>query len=429
MMDNYNSTLDFGIDAGSTIYDVSSSAKKLLELDLFATPNKISHRASNDDYINILVIDDCPLDRKLIHQLIVKSDNFYNISEADTIGTALLMVADSNYDVLLLDYRLPDGIGPEHIDHLRQAANNFHLPIIVLTGHGDEHTAIESFKVGASDYMPKDDMSTSSLFRALNNALQNARLQSRINEQRRAMIEANELLKAQNREITSFYQTVSHELKTPLTGAREYAALVKDGVVGEVTEEQKELLSCSIECCDSLKILVDDLLDAAEFENDGMRITLQHCDLKEVVEGALSCAALLDQNKSAKIEFSCEDSLPLVNVDQTRITQVITNIVNNAVKFGSKDSEVKISASVDPVLRQIRVDIADNGPGIADELSEKVFEKFYQVKENTGSSYSGMGLGLYLCKKIVEAHGGNLSLTSTVGEGSIFTFTLPCVQE
>ncbi len=405
------------------------AATALFELDLFSTPAKVADDGAGAEATKILLVDDCPLDRKLIRQLIVKSGHYYAIAEADSVSASLKMVAENKYDLLLLDYQLPDGIGPEYIAKLREYANNFHLPVIILTGHGDEHTAIESFKDGASDYMPKDDMSTSSLFRALNNALHKAKLQHRINEQRRAMIEANEVLKTKNREINSFYQTVSHELKTPLTGAREFASLVMDGVVGEVNEKQKELLSCSIECCDSLKILVDDLLDAAEFENGSIRITLQHCAMQDIVEGALACVGLAAQNKSADIRFTCQDNLPLVNVDKTRITQVISNIVNNAVKFSAGDSVVELSLTLNRQLQQLQVDIADNGPGIDPERAEKVFEKFYQVKENTESKHSGMGLGLYLCNKIIKAHGGIISVRSTVGKGSVFTFTIPFVTQ
>ena len=407
----------------------SETIEELIDFNRLSTFSADSSSVVVQDSTKILLVDDCPLDRKLIGQLITNSGHCYDIAEAESVSTSLEMVAAEDYDVLLLDYRLPDGIGPEYIAKLRESANNFHLPIIVLTGQGDEHTAIESFKDGASDYMPKDDMSTSSLFRAIHNALHKAKLQHRVNEQRLAMLAANEILEAKNREINSFYQTVSHELKTPLTGAREYASLVMDGVVGEVNEQQKELLSCSIECCDSLKILVDDLLDAAEFENDSMRIALQHWAMKDIVESALACVSLLAQNKSAQISSNCEDDLPLVNVDKTRITQVISNIVNNAIKFSTDDSEVNISLTLNQQLQQVQVDIADNGPGIDPERIEKVFEKFYQVKENTGSSYSGMGLGLYLCKKIIDAHGGALNVKSEVGEGSVFTFTIPIVKQ
>ncbi|MGI9288477.1 MAG: ATP-binding protein [Pseudomonadales bacterium] len=424
-MDSFGSTIKTNAVIDNTFQQDGGASKELLDLDIFSKPPNASKICSNENYTNILLVDDCALDRKLIRQLIEKSNHPFQISDADGIDTALRMISEHEYDVLLLDYRLPDGIGPERIEDLRDRANNFHLPIIVLTGHGDEHTAIESFKDGASDYMPKDDMSTSSLFRSINNAMHKARLQHRINEQRRAMIEANEILKTQNREINSFYQTVSHELKTPLTGAREYTSLVMDGVVGALNPEQKELLSCAIQCCDSLKILVDDLLDAAEFENDGMRISLEICEAKDIVESALSCVGLLPQNKNAHINFSCEDTLPLVKVDKTRITQVITNIVNNAVKFSDGNSEIDISLKLNRPLRHLQIDIADNGPGIPAGLTEKVFEKFYQVKENTESNSSGMGLGLYLCKKIIEAHGGYLTLKSTVGIGSIFTFSIP----
>ena len=408
--------------------EYNDAANELFDFDQIPTPLVSSESVAPQDSTKLLLIDDCPLDRKLISQLIAKSGHCYEISEAESVSASLEMVAANEYDVLLLDYRLPDGIGPEYIAKLRESANNFHLPIIILTGHGDERTAIESFKDGASDYMPKDDMSTASLFRALNNAVHKAKLQHRINEQRRAMLEANEILKAKNREISSFYQTVSHELKTPLTGAREFASLVMDGVVGEINAEQRELLSSSIECCDSLKILVDDLLDAAEFENDSMPISLQHWAMKDIVERALTCVGLSAQNKSADIRFSCDDDLPLVNVDKTRITQVISNIVNNAVKFSAGESIVELTLTLNRQLQHLQVDIADNGPGIDAERIEKIFEKFYQVKDNTESKHSGMGLGLYLCKKIIEAHGGCIAVKSTIGEGCVFTFTLPFVK-
>lgn len=376
-------------------------------------------------HLKLLIVDDDDVDRNLMCRLINKSNHVFDIDEADSISRATEYLIENRYDCMLLDYRLPDGTGPEKITYFREAANNQYLPIIVLTGNGDEHTAIESFQVGASDYMPKEDMSTSSLFRALNNSMQKASLQQRVAEQRIHMIEANTILKAQNHQICSFYQTVSHELKTPLTGAREYASLVMDGIAGEVNAEQSELLGRAIECCDSLKILVNDLLDAAEFENENLVMRFETINTEKVIEDAISCLSLLPQNRGSKIIFSHEAPLPDIHVDKTRINQVISNIVNNAIKFTEGECCVKIHAQECTIHNDLNIYISDNGPGIPEDASENIFDKFYQIKSSSDINNRGMGLGLFLCRKIIQAHDGHILVESKLGEGSTFILTIP----
>jgi len=236
----------------------------------------------------------------------------------------------------------------------------------------------------------------------------------------------NSDLRRKNDEVQSFYHTLSHELKTPLTSAREFIAIVLDGLAGGLNDTQKEYLRISLESCNQLRVCINDLLDATRLETGKLRI-----DLKPVSLGALAqrvVTALRPAAQGKRIDLNCEVAadLPAINLDENRITQVITNLLNNALKFTDAGGRVTLSvglAADEP--GSLEVSVRDTGRGIPDAQLDRIFDRLYQIKSGDAATEHGVGLGLYICRELVRLHGGEISVESKVGAGSTFTFTLP----
>jgi len=237
---------------------------------------------------------------------------------------------------------------------------------------------------------------------------------------------SNADLRHKNEEIQNFYHTLSHELKTPLTSAREFIAIVMDGLAGGLNKTQKEYLRIALESCNQLRVCINDLLDATRLETGKLSIELKPASVGAVVVRIVR--ALRPVADSKRIEMTCEvePDLPAVSLDENRITQVITNLLNNALKF--TEAGGRIVASVSLSLEQagaVEVAVSDSGRGIPAEQIGRIFDRLYQVKSGDASTEQGVGLGLYICRELVRLHGGDISVESKVGEGSKFTFTLP----
>jgi PAS domain S-box-containing protein len=237
---------------------------------------------------------------------------------------------------------------------------------------------------------------------------------------------SNADLRHKNEEIQNFYHTLSHELKTPLTSAREFIAIVMDGLAGGLNKTQREYLRIALESCNQLRVCINDLLDATRLETGKLSIDLKPASLGTLVGRIVK--ALRPAAAGKRIELTCEvePDVPAVSVDENRITQVITNLLNNALKFTEPNGRIvaRVSSSIDQA-DMVEVSVSDTGRGIPAEQLDRIFDRLYQVKSGDASTEQGVGLGLYICRDLVRLHGGDICVESKVGEGSKFTFTLP----
>ena len=216
-------------------------------------------------------------------------------------------------------------------------------------------------------------------------------------------------------------RTISHDLRTPLTSISGNASnLMSNG--DRFDEETKQRLYADI-YDDSMWLinLVENLLYATRIEEGRMILRTSTELLSEIVEEAVRYSRR--KVNAHKLNVDCQDDMILVKVDAKLIIQVIINLVDNAMKYTQPDSEINITISRKDNMAEILV--SDNGPGISDEDKEKIFEKFYCGSNKIADSRRSLGLGLFLCKSIVEAHGGEISVEDNVPHGSVFRFTLP----
>lgn len=223
-----------------------------------------------------------------------------------------------------------------------------------------------------------------------------------------------------------FLSHVSHELRTPLTAAQQYTALLLDGLVGELDDKQRKPLEVILRNCRYLERMIEDLLEANRVELGRLTVDPRRTRIEALIDEAVANLEMTRQRETARIDIAVADPLPEVIVDPTRMRQVLTNLLDNAIKYSPEACEVTLRVDVDPAEETLlRVSVTDQGHGIPPDDLERIFERMYQRDEGVALSRRGLGLGLHICRHIVTAQGGRIWAESTVGEGSTFHFTVP----
>jgi signal transduction histidine kinase len=214
--------------------------------------------------------------------------------------------------------------------------------------------------------------------------------------------------------------TVAHEFRTPLTSLRMAVHLCTEQVAGPLTDKQAELLHGAREDCDRLQGMVDDLLDMSRIESGRVEIYPLPTETADLMMTAVDEFKAEAEAKGVTLAAQAPTTELNVMADRQRIGHVFSNLLGNAVRYTPKDGNVTLGAELTD--GSVRFTVTDTGSGIPAEYQERIFEKFFQVP---GSKTKGTGLGLYIAKEIVRAHGGDIGVKSKWGEGSTFWFTLP----
>ncbi len=238
--------------------------------------------------------------------------------------------------------------------------------------------------------------------------------------------QALEEMQEADRLKSQFLANISHELRTPLNSIIGFSHVILQGIDGPVTETQNQDLSAIYDAGQHLLGLINNILDVTRIEAGKMELTLSDVDLKETILSVMATAEGLVKNKPIELITDIPDDLPIIKADSIRVRQILLNLVSNATKFTAK-GQIGVSARIIKLetSRQIVIAVFDTGPGIAPEDQEKIFEPFSQVDSAAVRRSGGSGLGLSICRHLVELHGGRIWVDSIPGEGSTFAFTLP----
>jgi signal transduction histidine kinase/DNA-binding response OmpR family regulator len=229
--------------------------------------------------------------------------------------------------------------------------------------------------------------------------------------------------KSLDRLKSEFVAVVSHEIRTPLTSVKGAVELLSDARYFKNTDQQSKLLSIAHANAERLLRLINDILDFSKLDSSSLPMTFEHQRLEPIVEQAAHNLRTLLEEHQIELAVRLPDDLPDLPIDAHRIAQVLTNLMSNAIKFSAEGGKIEIGAARDP--DQLRVWVRDHGEGIAPQDLSKLFRKFSQIDSSATRKAGGTGLGLVICKGIVEQHGGRIGVDSALGQGTTFTFTLP----
>ncbi|MCG3125406.1 MAG: Adaptive-response sensory-kinase SasA [Phycisphaerae bacterium] len=383
----------------------------------------------------VVVIDDDAGDVEILRRNLDRIPAFhYALVHCPTAARGRAALAGSSSSVVFLDYRLGADDGVAALRGLRAAP--FLGPIIAITGQGDEYAVADLMRAGADDYVAKGDITPDLLQRAIRNAASQHARRCTEAHNRQLLAElsaAKRSLERKNARLTELYNTahqfvdnVSHEFRTPLTVIKEFTAIVRDGLAGEVGGEAREYLEIVLNRTDDLSTMVDDMLDISKLEAGVLGIWRRVCPVRQIVEHVRTTLERKATAARAGLSIQLADDLPDAYCDPEKIGRVIINLTVNALKAVQQGGHVVLAveraAAPDP---WICFGVSDDGPGIAREHLEAIFVRFRQLDGPARSSTKGFGLGLSIARELVHLNFGEISVESELGRGSTFSFTVP----
>ncbi|MBI1247592.1 response regulator [bacterium] len=349
-----------------------------------------------------LIVDDSLADARVIETLLKKAcPDPFGITHANSSSEGLSQLAERHFDCVFLDYRLEDSSDWDSLERIRASGND--VPIIAISGNGNEHVAVESLKLGAQDYLVKGTLTVEAVQRALSNAIEKVTLARK--------------LAVSMKELQEFTQIASHDLQAPLRRIAQLSQFLREDLGEKLDDQSSSNLRMIDVNARRLLDLVRSLITYARqgsFKNPGLEV-----HLGDAVRSAMENLDVVVQETDAKIEVG---DLPTVAGDQTTLVSLFQNLLSNAIKFrGQSRPEVRIDAR--QVDSHWLISVGDNGIGISQENLQRIFTPFHRL--HSQSEVEGSGIGLATCKKIVQQHGGSIWAESEPGQGTTFCISLP----
>ncbi len=248
-----------------------------------------------------------------------------------------------------------------------------------------------------------------------------------IMELKQALLRANEDIEKLSKIRSDFVSIISHELRTPLTSIKESISLVLEGVAGPIGDDQKKFLSMAKKNIDRLAKLVVDVLDFSKLDSGRITMHKKKADINKVINDVY--VEIKEDIEKKKIDFNIElsDGIEQAWFDPKRIAQALKHLISNAIKFNREKGKITIVSSNGNIdgKEVIRVSVEDTGIGISRELIPELFKEYNPLDTSMTRKHTGLGLGLSICKRIVDYHAGDIWVESEEGKGSKFIFTLP----
>ena len=364
----------------------------------------------------ILIVDDDRLNIRILGGIL--KNQGYKLADADSGERALEVYAQSKPDLVLLDVMMPGINGFETCRALKRLYADDCAPIIFITAKNESDDVVEGLSAGGVDYLPKPFQAREVL----------ARIRTHLNsqllaEQQKSLVEQlSRADAAKNR----FLGMAAHDLRGPLASIRGLAEFLRDGVVGDLTADQLDLVNTIHGASQSMLRMVNELLDVATIESGELKIDPAKHNLAELIEKSVYLANIEAAKKNTRISFAVPEVPPYPSIDSAKIQQVVDNLLSNAAKYSPPGSSITVELRRDSDVCIFGV--KDQGPGIPENERDKLFKDFGRLSVKPTGGEKSTGLGLAICRKIVEAHRGTILAENLPGGGAEFRFSLPLSQ-
>ncbi len=378
----------------------------------------------------ILIVDDDAALLQALPQTIYLRLKGIKVDTCDSALAALERIQQVDYDAIVSDIKMPGMDGLELLTKIRELRPD--TPVMLITGHGEHDLAIRALRGGAYDYIQKP-IDRDAFVAALQRATQTYQLRRRVSEQHIALGQharaLESMVQKRTRELVEanatkdkFLSIVSHEMKMPLNNLHSMAQVLQRQLDQNHTDTVKNGLLDMERALERTQVLVQDLLDTSLIETNMFVLHRTRCNLVAL------CRSLLSEytaGSGPELTSEFTDQPIEAEVDEARFSQVLLNLLANARKYSTRSSPITISLQQSGYETMIA--IRDMGIGIPPESLPRIFEQFYRVPgvEPQNGERAGLGLGLFISRKIVERHGGRLEVQSIPGTGSTFTIVLP----
>jgi|SRR5579872_770442 len=365
--------------------------------------------------LRTLMVEDNQLDAQLVLRALRKIDCEVSAVVVQDEAAFIRALRTQTPDVVLADYNLPNWKGMEALSVLRR--EGLDIPMILVSGALGDVTAVECIRQGATDYVLKDGLAR--LPEVVRRALREKYERGLRHKAEQDLAKKAEELTRSNADLEQFAYIASHDLQEPLRMVATYTQLLSERYRGKLDENADKFIGYASEGALRMQVLIQDLL---AFSRVGKQDTCASVDCNDVMKEVRQTLSPALLESGGVITYA---SLPRVWANGTQVAQLFQNLVGNAIKFrGTEPLEISVSAESEDVRWLFSV--TDNGIGIAPEYAENIFVVFQRL--HTRSEYPGNGIGLAICKKIVQRYGGNIWVESHAGAGSTFKFTLPALR-
>ncbi len=360
------------------------------------------------DLGKVLVVDDEPFNRELLYDLLEAAG--HQVVEATNGREALEGVTRHQPDVVLLDVMMPPPNGFEVCRQLKATEETAPIPILLVTALTDRASRLKGIEAGANDFLSKP-IDTAETALRVKNAVRLKKLYDLSEQRYRKQVELEQLKE-------SLIHMIVHDLKTPLTSITGYSRFLEKMACDRLNDQEKTYLQRSISNGDRLLEMIASVLDVTRLESGCLKPNLETVLVADLFQDALTVLKALARPE-VSLEVSCPDSLHWT-LDPDLLRRVLINLGDNALRHLPQDGG-RVELKAQPVKDRLRFEVEDTGRGIPAESQQRIFEKFGQLE---GGHKHTFGLGLAFCKLAVEAHQGEIGVTSSPGQGATFWFDL-----
>jgi len=376
----------------------------------------LSHTSIDLKGRRILAVDDDRINLRIISGILRHEG--YEIAEAASGEQALEVYATFHPNLVLLDVMMPGIDGFATCRTLKKTYGDKCAPVIFVTAKSEADDVVMGFDAGGVDYLTKPFRPKEVVAR-IRTHLSNQQLV----EQQKDLVDQ---LSRANAAKDRFLGMCAHDLRNPLSSIRGLAELMDENAIGVLTPEQREIIQTIHGASQSMLLLVNELLDVATIEAGHLKLEKSRVNIVDIVERSVHLSNIEAAKKKTTIELVKLATDPIVNVDTNKIRQVVDNLINNAVKYSPRGSIVTVLIHSNG--KEAGFAVRDSGPGIPENERHKLFKDYGRLSTVPTGGEKSTGLGLAICRKIVEAHHGTIGVDNIPGRGAEFIVSLPLIR-